>query len=79
LVLGAGDEICNLNSAFICAEGENIVKFGVSFKYSNGDLKYFSRHWCNSLHHLSTYEVEHILYLIHFIDSILQLDSLRLT
>ena len=28
MVLGAGDEICNLNSAFICTEGENIVKFG---------------------------------------------------
>jgi hypothetical protein len=28
LVLGAGDEICNLNSAFICTEGESIVKFG---------------------------------------------------
>ncbi|CAB4005529.1 Hypothetical predicted protein, partial [Paramuricea clavata] len=28
LVLGAGIEICNLNSAFISAEGENIVKFG---------------------------------------------------
>ena len=25
MVLGAGDEICNLNSAFICTEGENIV------------------------------------------------------